>query len=163
VPFLTLASPIGTLILEASDRGLRKVVLPGDQALPDESVIRPDHPVLNDTATQISEYFAGRRQTFSVPLDLDGTEFQRTVWMSLAEIPFGATQTYGQQAERIGRPRAARAVGAANGRNPVPIVLPCHRVIGSDGSLTGFAGGLECKQQLLNHERVVHSGLDGDR
>ncbi len=101
----------------------------------------------------MGEYFAGRRTTFDIPLDLRGTEFQVTVWRALAEIPFGQTSTYGEQAARIGRPSAARAVGAANGRNPVSIVLPCHRIVGKDGSLTGFAGGLDTKQYLLDHER----------
>jgi methylated-DNA-[protein]-cysteine S-methyltransferase len=107
---------------------------------------------LLQTEKEPDEYFAGRRNTFSVPLDMDGTKFQKNVWDALANIPFGETRTYGQLAKQLGNPKAMRAVGAANGRNPVAIVVPCHRVIGADGKLTGFAGGLEAKAHLLNLE-----------
>ena len=106
---------------------------------------------------QLQEYFAGDRRDFTIPLDLEGTDFQRAAWLALADVPYGETASYGEQAERIGRPRASRAVGAANGKNPVPIVLPCHRIVGADGSLTGFAGGLEMKERLLAHERAQQS------
>jgi methylated-DNA-[protein]-cysteine S-methyltransferase len=108
--------------------------------------------VLAAAARQLEEYFAGERTAFELPLDLEGTRFQRAAWLALAEIPYGETVSYGEQARRLGRPHAVRAVGAANGRNPVPIVLPCHRVVGSDGSLTGFGGGLDVKRALLDHE-----------
>ena len=101
---------------------------------------------------QLREYFAGTRKAFDLPLDLHGTEFQRRAWLGLAAIPYGATRSYGEQARRLGVPRAARAVGAANGANPLPIVLPCHRLVGADGSLTGFGGGLEVKRWLLDFE-----------
>ena len=103
-------------------------------------------------AAQLSEYFAGTRQEFDLPLDLDGTAFQRRAWTALAKIPYGETRSYGEQARRLGVPRAARAIGAANGANPLPIVLPCHRLVGADGSLTGFGGGLETKRWLLEFE-----------
>jgi methylated-DNA-[protein]-cysteine S-methyltransferase len=115
------------------------------------------HPILAAASKQLQEYFAGDRRDFTIPLDLEGTDFQRAAWLALADVPYGETASYGEQAERIGRPRASRAVGAANGKNPVPIVLPCHRIVGADGSLTGFAGGLEMKERLLAHERAQQS------
>ena len=105
--------------------------------------------LLERVARQLDQYFAGRRREFDLPLDPHGTPFQRTVWSELGRIPYGQTISYGQLAQRIDRPAASRAVGAANGRNPIPIVIPCHRVIGSDGSLTGFGGGLPIKKKLL--------------
>jgi methylated-DNA-[protein]-cysteine S-methyltransferase len=111
-------------------------------------------PVLVQAARELHEYFAGERREFSVPLDFTGTEFQNKVWRALRAIPFGETRSYGELAAQIGAPKASRAVGAANGRNPIPIILPCHRVIGSSGSLTGFGGGLPMKKQLLAHEQV---------
>ncbi len=114
--------------------------------------------VLDEAAAQLEEYFAGARTTFDLPLDLRGTPFQIAAWEALAAIPYGETRTYAEQAARIGRPDAVRAIGAANGRNPISIVLPCHRVVGSDGSLTGFAGGLEVKAALLAFEA---EGTDG--
>jgi len=154
------ASPLGALTLVASDAGLRAVLWNGDDPSraglaglsPDETG-RP--PVLAETARQLDAYFDGSRTSFDLQLDLHGTPFQRQAWRALAEIPFGETRTYAEQAARLGRPTAFRAVGAANGRNPLSIVLPCHRVIGSDGSLTGFAGGLDAKRWLLEHERAV--------
>ncbi len=104
------------------------------------------------TRRQLSEYFAGSRRTFELPLRLEGTAFQQRVWRELTEIPYGETWSYGQLATRIGKPSASRAVGLANGRNPISILVPCHRVIGADGSLTGYGGGLERKQWLLAHE-----------
>jgi len=155
----THATPVGELTLVASDRGLRAVVWPkaslrgaGVSGRPHRD---PDHLILKTTASQLDEYFAGERTAFDIPLDLEGTRFQVVAWRSLAEIPFGTTTTYGRQAAGLGIPTAARAVGAANGANPVCIVLPCHRVIGSDGSLTGFGGGLPVKQWLLDHEARV--------
>ena len=155
----THATPVGTLALIASDQGLRAILWPGESARPAGIAVRPrrnpDHPVLKQTARQLDEYFAGTRTAFEIPLDLDGTRFQLAAWRALAGIPFGTTATYGQQAAALGVPTAARAVGAANRANPVCIVLPCHRVIGANGSLTGFAGGLAMKQWLLDHEAQV--------
>ena len=110
-------------------------------------------------ATQLDEYFAGTRRAFDLPLDLRGTLFQNRTWSALAELPYGTTVSYGEQARRLGVPRAARAVGAANGSNPLPIVLPCHRVIGANGALTGYGGGLDVKRWLLAHE----AGAGGSR
>jgi methylated-DNA-[protein]-cysteine S-methyltransferase len=157
----THPTPVGVLTLVASDRGLRAVLWP--KLSPHRTGIsprprrNPDHPILRRTAQQLDEYFAGSRTSFDLPLDLDGTRFQLAAWRSLADIPFGSTTTYGQQAAALGIPTAARAVGAANGANPVCIVLPCHRVIGANGSLTGFGGGLPVKQWLLDHEAQVVS------
>jgi len=139
-------TPVGRLGLVASERGLRRVLWPGEPGA------GGDEAVLAAAAAQLREYFDGTRQAFDLPLDLKGTPFQRRAWLALAEIPYGETRSYGEQARRLGVPRAARAVGAANGANPVPIVLPCHRLVGADGSLTGFGGGLETKRRLLEHE-----------
>jgi methylated-DNA-[protein]-cysteine S-methyltransferase len=119
------------------------------------------HDSVNDAITQLDEYFAGSRRDFELPLDLQGTEFQVAAWNALAGIPYGRTASYGQQAASIGRPKAVRAIGGANGRNPVAIVLPCHRIVGADGSLTGFGGGIEVKKWLLDHEQsILHSTAD---
>ena len=155
-------TPIGELTLIASHRGLRAILWPKEtpQRTGIQARVRrmPDHPVLRQTADQLDEYFFGRRTHFDVPLDLEGTRFQLAAWRALADIPFGATATYGEQARALGVPTAARAIGAANRVNPVCIVLPCHRVIGANGALTGFAGGLAVKQWLLDHEaRVVNT------
>ncbi len=156
--YTTIASPIGPLGLVATDRGLRAVSWRGDETtvkLPDAMRDDPSHPVLAQAAAQIAEYWSGERTSFDLPLDLRGTEFQVAAWRALGEIPYGRTRSYGEQAALIGRPKAVRAVGQANGRNPVPIVLPCHRVIGADGSLTGFGGGLDTKTLLLRHEGAL--------
>lgn len=154
-----METPIGVLTLIASDKGIVRILFEkekvGEVALRTEvPPAEADDEVLGTAVSQLEEYFAGTRRRFDLPLDLDGTEFQRQAWLALADVPYGETTTYKQQAERIGRPGAFRAVGAANGRNPVPIVLPCHRIIGADGSLTGFGGGLDVKQRLLDHERA---------
>ena len=152
----TLDSPVGELTLVATDIGLRAVLWPNDEPkrvrLPFRIIEASGNAILRRTADQLREYFAGERTAFDLPLDLHGTEFQKLAWRSLASIPYGQTATYGEQAKRIGRPKAVRAIGAANGRNPVSIVLPCHRVVGADGSLTGFAGGLDAKRRLLEME-----------
>ena len=159
----THVTPVGTLTLVASDRGLRAVLWP--KRSPRRAGISPrprgdqDHPILRKAVLQLAEYFAGSRTSFDLPLDLEGTRFQVAAWRSLADIPFGTTTTYGRQAAGLGIPTAARAVGAANGANPVCIVLPCHRVIGANGSLTGFGGGLPVKQWLLDHEAHVLTTL----
>lgn len=151
----TMPSPVGTLTLVASDSGLVAVLWPNDD--PKRVPLEPltyqlNHPILRQTERQLNEYFAKERRAFDLPLDLRGTDFQKSVWELLLAIPFGETRTYGQLAQQMGDLNATRAVGAANGRNPVSIVVPCHRVIGSSGKLTGFAGGLEAKEFLLHHE-----------
>jgi methylated-DNA-[protein]-cysteine S-methyltransferase len=148
-------SPLGTMLLAATDRGLAGVWFIGQKHGPDASGWREDasHPVLRAAMDQLDDYFAGRRDAFELPLDLQaGTPFQQSVWNALCSIAPGATTTYGELGRRIGRPEAARAVGAAVGRNPLSIVVPCHRVVGSDGGLTGYAGGIERKTALLAHE-----------
>ena len=150
-----MESPIGKLKLVASDKGLVAILWENDRPSRvrlGELVEDGGHPVLVETERQLGEYFAGRRREFSVALDMRGTRFQRDVWEALLAIPFGETRSYGQLARQLGNQRATRAVGAANGRNPVSIIVPCHRVIGSSGKLTGFAGGLDVKAWLLNLE-----------
>lgn len=145
-------SPVGKLTLIASDHGLAAILWEHDdpRRVPLEVVAAaPDHPILVEAARQLDEYFAGARRVFDLPLDVAGTSFQQKVWRALLTIPFGETRSYGQIANQIGHPSAVRAVGAANGRNPISIVAPCHRVIGSNGRLTGFAGGLPAKAHLL--------------
>jgi len=153
----TYDSPVGPLLLAADDDGLRLVEFHESRhRIRREADWREgDHAVLRATRAQLGEYFAGRRRTFELPLAPRGTEFQRAVWHMLATIPFGSTISYAQLAAKVGKPSAMRAVGAANGRNPLPIVLPCHRVIGADGSLTGFGGGLPTKQFLLELEGAL--------
>jgi len=151
-----MSSPIGALKLVASDNGLVAILWENDsprRVRLGEMVEEEQHPVLVETEGQLKEYFAGKRKTFSVALDMRGTRFQRDVWEALLAIPFGETRSYGQLAKQLGNPRATRAVGAANGRNPVSIIVPCHRVIGSSGKLTGFAGGLDAKAHLLDLEK----------
>ena len=145
-------SPVGRLKLVATDDGLAAILWAKDRPSRVRLEIEggePQHPVIAEAERQLGEYFAGRRKRFALTLDLAGTAFQRKVWTALLTIPFGETRSYGQIAKQIGKPRACRAVGAANGRNPVSIVAPCHRVIGSTGELTGFAGGLDTKAFLL--------------
>ena len=152
---LFLESPVGQLRLISSKTGLRAVLWPNDLSrvkLPSTCESSSHHPILRTTSEQITQYFQGERKEFDVPLDLRGTEFQVATWLSLANIPYGKTITYQQQANSINRPTATRAVGSANGRNPISIVLPCHRVIGANGSLTGFAAGIATKQFLLQLE-----------
>jgi methylated-DNA-[protein]-cysteine S-methyltransferase len=153
----TLDSPIGALTVLASDAGVVAILFPEEvwRRADDELLVGVDDAVLDRAEAQLEEYFAGARTEFDLPLDLRGTEFQVTAWEALAEVGFGETTSYQDQARRIGRPTAVRAVGAANGRNPIPIVLPCHRIVGANGSLTGYAGGLDTKRWLLDHERRV--------
>jgi len=148
-------SPVGQLKVVATENGLAAILWEHDD--PDRvrlglSVETPNDPVLIETARQLEAYFAGTLRVFSVPLDFHGTEFQKSVWNALLTIPHGETRNYADIARQIGRPTAFRAVGAANGKNPISIIAPCHRVIGSNGDLTGFAGGLEAKQLLLGIE-----------
>jgi methylated-DNA-[protein]-cysteine S-methyltransferase len=151
----TVRSPVGVLTLVASGDGLAAILWENDRpgrVRLDVVAEHPKHPVLLETERQLAEYFAGRRKAFDLALDFAGTEFQKKVWRALLTIPFGETRSYAQIARQIGDPKAVRAVGAANGRNPISIVAPCHRVIGSNGKLTGFAGGLDVKAQLLRLE-----------
>ncbi len=149
---LTFDSPIGALRLQATDTALVAVYLPGQEPR-EPAEERSGHPVLERARAQLLEYFAGERRSFDLPLDPRGTAFQRRVWGALRAIPFGETRTYAALAAALGRPSASRAVGGANGRNPLSIVVPCHRVIGTNGALTGYAGGLARKEWLLGHER----------
>lgn len=155
----TMGSPVGPLTIVASDQGVRAVLWPGDTGrVPVGPVIDDDaHPVLTAAVEQLEEYFDGSREQFDLPLDPVGTQFQQQAWAALRTIPYGETVSYGEQAARLGDRNKARAVGAANGKNPISIIVPCHRVVGSTGSLTGFAGGLDRKSWLLSHERR-HAG-----
>jgi len=157
IAFTTIDSPVGPLLLAASDEGLHAIGFSRSRhPVPRGGDWREgDHRLLREARRQLDEYFAGRRRSFELPLAPRGTGFQREVWHALTTIPYGETVSYAQLAARIGRPKAMRAVGAANGRNPLPIVLPCHRVIGADGSLTGFGGGLDAKRFLLQLEGAV--------
>jgi len=149
-------SPVGKLKLVASAKGLVAVLWHNDRPkrVPlGEMVEEPGQKVLVETEKQLTEYFAGERREFELPLDMRGTQFQKDVWDALVGIPFGETRSYGDLARQLGNPAASRAVGAANGKNPISIVVPCHRVIGSSGKLTGFAGGMDIKAHLLAMER----------
>lgn len=153
--YKSVRSPIGRLKLVASDRGLVAILWEHDsprRVRLAEIVECVEHPVLVRTENELNEYFAGKRSTFTVPFDMRGTYFQKQVWEALLGIPYGETRTYGQLAKQLGNPKATRAVGAANGRNPLAILVPCHRVIGYSGKLTGFAGGLDAKARLLRLE-----------
>ena len=154
-------SPIGRLLLAGDDEGLAMIGFPSGKGCvkPEADWIESPAPFA-DAAKQLDEYFAGERQSFDLQLRPEGTPFQLAVLDALLEIPYGETVSYRDIAERIGRPTAVRAVGAANGRNPLPIVIPCHRVVGSDGSLTGFGGGIETKAALLRLEKE-NCGLFG--
>ncbi len=154
--FKKMQSPIGELRIIGSDRGLAAILWQDHQPsrIPVEATSEDaTHPVLIEVERQLSEYFAGERKAFDLKLDFVGTDFQKRVWCELLTIPFGETRSYGEIARRLGNVKATRAVGAANGRNPIPIVAPCHRVIGSSGDLVGFGGGLDVKERLLNLER----------
>jgi methylated-DNA-[protein]-cysteine S-methyltransferase len=150
--YKTMKSPVGELKLVASDKGLAAILWENDN--PRRVRLAPvsedkDHPVLLEAERQLRDYFSGKRRSFSLKLDFKGTEFQKKVWTALLTIPFAETLSYGQIAKQIKNPKAVRAVGAAIGKNPISIIAPCHRVIGSTGKLTGFAGGLEAKACLL--------------
>ena len=151
-----IASPLGDLTMIASEQGLAALLWPDDAParvpMPRGDRV-PDHPLLRQAGAQVQAYFAGQRRHFDLPLDFHGTPFQKVVWQALLSIPYGETRSYAAIAQAIGRPTACRAVGAANGRNPISIVAPCHRVVGTNGALTGFAGGLEAKCYLIDHER----------
>ena len=169
--FSTLDTPIGRLRLHGDRHGLVEILFDPPRAAPAAARTGDAEPALEDPAAdvltaaarELAEYFAGVRRTFDLPLAPRGTDFQRRVWRALAAIPYGRTQSYGEIARRIGRPAAARAVGMANHRNPLPIIVPCHRVIGADGSLTGYGGGLDRKRWLLALEHGLKPGRCGLR
>ncbi|HEX3793657.1 MAG TPA: methylated-DNA--[protein]-cysteine S-methyltransferase, partial [Acidimicrobiales bacterium] len=157
-------SPVGTLTLAAADGLLRGLFMDGQRHLPTaETFGQRDDTVLTDAVDQVEEYFAGQRIQFDVPVAFAGTRFQQLVWNALLTIPYAETVSYGLIARQIGRPAASRAVGLANGRNPISIIVPCHRVVGSTGQLTGYGGGLERKQFLLDLERGAVTPEDVNR
>ena len=158
IRWTAIDSPIGRLTLAASASALHAIEFENNrhpQARADW--VAGESALLRQAALQLQEYFAGHRRQFDLPLAPLGTDFQRAAWQALTAIPYGETRSYAQQAAALGRPRATRAVGAANGRNPLPILLPCHRVIGVSGALTGFGGGIEIKRWLLAHEQAQAS------
>ncbi|HET7370075.1 MAG TPA: methylated-DNA--[protein]-cysteine S-methyltransferase [Gammaproteobacteria bacterium] len=152
--FCYMNSPVGRLLLAGDEEVLKLISFKtGRHVRQPDADWRQDEAPLRETMRQLGEYFAGERRDFDLPLQPVGTTFQQSVWQALRAIPYGETESYGALAKRIGKPKAVRAVGASNGVNPLPIVLPCHRVIGANGSLTGYGGGLEVKQKLLALER----------
>ena len=158
VRYRTIASPIGDLTLAGIDSTLTHVLMAEQSHEPDRSGWEPaSQGAFADVVTQLDAYFTGALTEFDVDLRLDGTEFQRRVWAALQTIPYGETRSYGQIAEQIGSPAASRAVGLANGRNPISIIVPCHRVIGSSGDLTGYGGGIQRKRALLTLEMNANS------
>lgn len=150
-----LETPIGTLLIAGDAEAIRVIRFPknGKARKPEPVWIESANGPISEAVRQLREYFAGQRTEFDLPVEPQGTAFQRAVWRRLQEIPYGETISYGQLAKRIGNPKASRAVGAANGANPIPIVIPCHRVIGANGTLTGFGGGLPIKEALLALEK----------
>ena len=154
--FMEMTSPVGLLKLVANETALVAVLWENEnpkRVRLAELVKQTDHPILLETQKQLTEYFVGERQQFDLPLDFEGTEFQQKVWQALLTIPFGETRSYRDIAEQIGNVKAVRAVGAANGKNPISIIAPCHRVVGTNGKLVGFAGGLDNKDILLRLEK----------
>jgi methylated-DNA-[protein]-cysteine S-methyltransferase len=152
--YTQIESPVGPLLLVADDTGLRQILfVNGRHPAQPESSWKQDRAPLHDTILQLQAYFAGELENFDLQLAPEGTPFQLGVWRRLCDIPYGETISYGQLASQIGNPKASRAVGLANGSNPIPIVIPCHRVIGSNGRLTGYGGGLPIKEKLLALER----------
>ena len=149
-------SPVGELLLISNGEALTALHMTAGRYVPSVNVDwqHAEQPVLTQTRRELDEYFTGKRRTFSMPLAPTGTDFQKQAWIALTKIPFGEKRTYGQQAAIIGRPKAVRAIGAANGKNPIGIIVPCHRVIGADGTLTGYAGGLHNKEFLLKLEGI---------
>ena len=158
-----VASPLGSLTVLASDNGVHAIAFEGDRT--EQAKINlpraVNHPIINAVDEQLAMYFDGMLKVFDLPLDLRGTDFQKRVWKLLLDIPFGETRTYHDIARALGNAGASQAVGAANGKNPVAIVVPCHRVIGASGHLTGYAGGIEKKKFLLTHEGVIQPTLFG--
>ncbi|PAT32055.1 methylated-DNA--[protein]-cysteine S-methyltransferase [Vandammella animalimorsus] len=153
----TIDSPVGRLLIATSDEGLHAIEFPQGRHPVKRNAHWQEspHPLLSEATRQLGEYFAGQRRVFELPLAPQGTDFQQRVWQALRAIPYGQTRSYAQLATAIGQPKAMRAVGAANGRNPLSIVVPCHRVIGADGTLVGFGGGLPVKTFLLRLEGAL--------
>ena len=159
-----IESPVGKLKLVASSNALVAVLWKRERpnrVKLDTMTLDPQHPILLETERQLAEYFSGERIQFDLPLQPDGSEFQKKVWQALREIPFGQTRSYLDLAKALGSSKAARAIGAANGKNPLSIIVPCHRVVGADGSLTGFAGGVETKAALLALENRSTEAMNG--
>jgi methylated-DNA-[protein]-cysteine S-methyltransferase len=157
--YTKIDSPLGELLVLADEDGLTGLYLPtGKHVAQTPKGARRDDAALASVRQQLAEYFSGQRERFDLPLNPYGTAFQRKVWLALRDIPYGVTASYGQTALAVGVPGSARAVGLANGRNPISIIVPCHRVIGANGSLTGYGGGIEAKRWLLDHE-AKHAGL----
>lgn len=153
IKYAVMPSPLGDIKIAASAKGIVRIALPSQDAIrPMDVSWQRDDSVAKTAQKQLAEYFAGSRKQFDVALDLQGTEFQTAVWDALQSVPWGQTKSYGQLAEQIGKPKAVRALGAANGRNPVPIIVPCHRIIGANGKLTGYFGGESIKAFLLDLE-----------
>ena len=163
-PYSRLLTPVGELILTASDAALTGVYFPTSRRgtppthhanWTESQGDTPSGKILARTAAQLTEYFGGQRTTFDVPLEACGSPFEHRVWNALRTIPYGTTTSYGELARRLGDPKGSRAIGTANGKNPIPIIVPCHRVIGANGELTGFGGGLDTKRWLLEHEGAL--------
>lgn len=154
--YCSITSPIGELKAVTTEKGL-SMLLWDHQEVPDAKNYRqnPSHPHLKSAKSQILEYFRGERIKFDLPIDVQGTDFQKKSWSILKKIPFAQTISYKKQADSLGDAKKARAIGGANGKNPLPIIIPCHRVIAANGKLTGFAGGLDCKKYLIDHEVKV--------
>ena len=157
-----METPIGKLLVASSEKGLVRIMLPREGKIDFVSLLKKEYPeetlIENREKNllvikQLEEYFDGSRTVFSLPLDIRGTEFQKSVWDALKKVPYGETRSYGEIARYIGKPKAARAVGNANRKNPIPIIIPCHRIIGSDGSMVGFGGGIPLKKKLLELEK----------
>ena len=156
---IIVSSPVGRLRLTASRRGLVSIdVVRSAAKVASRTPTGPAGSILDRTRRQLEQYFSGRRRSFDVPLDLRGTEFQVAAWKAMMRIPYGTTISYGDQARAMGKPTAFRAVGSANGRNPIPIIVPCHRVLASDGTLGGYSLGLSMKRRLLSLEGVSAAG-----
>ncbi|MFY0663231.1 MAG: methylated-DNA--[protein]-cysteine S-methyltransferase [Natronospirillum sp.] len=155
--YTRMPTPVGDLLISTDGQGIRHILFDDGAAAEklQQRAKQGAHPILQQAETQLAEYFAGTRNAFDLPLSAVGTAFQQRVWNALSTIPFGQTWDYAQLAHAIGQPTAARAVGMANGRNPLSIVVPCHRVIGKNGTLTGYAGGLSRKEWLLKHEGAL--------
>ncbi|AYV23578.1 methylated-DNA--[protein]-cysteine S-methyltransferase [Vibrio mediterranei] len=153
--YLITPSPLGDVTIQANDDGLLGLWFEEHTTLPDVlGSLAPEHPILAEASIQLSCYFEGKVQSFDLPLAAEGTDFQKLVWRALCDIPFGESISYQELANRIGKPKAVRAVGAANGKNPISVIVPCHRVIGKSGTLTGYAGGVERKRKLLELEGI---------
>ncbi len=153
--FQEFSSPFGQIFIYANNKAIKALLFKPWQNALANNAIEQTNPIIDCCHQQLTEYFLGQRASFNLPLDAEGTEFQQKVWQKLYQIPFGESWSYGQLARAIGNKNASRAVGAANGKNPISIIVPCHRVIGANGSLTGYAGGLAAKQWLLKHEGIL--------